>query len=1314
MTLYNNHDQSFGSYIKATTAAGVYEYSYATLSLNSDVADQDQIVVVRKTTLSSSFINAEAPNGLGGSDISADEVLTVWTLPNSSSSGSSMYTINTANKTITMSASASDYVYNRNGTNINLPVFNPGSDELYILRRTYKTNPFITWQTGSRLIASQLNHEVKQLINSIQELVDRDNKLELNPAVGYKNGLVPLNSSGTIDSKYFDATATVNQGLENRSVNTGNGLTGGGNLSADRTLSLLLDGSVGIQVSSDGFSLNLNANHFTTDDSLTLKLNGNSIQSGSSGLSVNLTSSLASTAEDAALTAKGGKDLKDLIDALGSGVRYMGTVQIGGTIPAATYQAGDTFDVIADGATTSGTITDSNGTSQSVDAGDDVRYNNSSVWYVIPETTTLDLTSYLRVDGNSTVTANIPFSSNKITGLAEPTASADAATKNYVDTSTTRTLNLLSDVSISTPSNKDLLIYNSTTSDFENSTLGVTDLNDVTVTSPVEGQLLTYSGGTWVNSGNTGNPQVYSFTGTGSQTAFTFSPVVTSTQVNTFIVSIDGLIQRPTTDFVITDSSTLTFNAAPPSNAVILVINFGINRLVDTLGDNSVTTNAINNNAVTLDKLEDASKNSLITYDGSSNPIRITTTDENKLPVVNSSGTLEYGYSPTGYVGYKITDYPKRTNQTGLTNRNEDLPFRSMIAKFNDGLWKFWGEDIIQHQVESLTDQTTSRTNAFHLFTKKSHELRSLPLIDNQPIFYIRRKQSTLTNKTSSYGTVQDIYTTVNSIFMVNTDGKLFFSSPESFATVAQRYLENSVNIDLKEGYSGFLNVSESSSVIDSVSISDIRTSTPAFQNDGTTTTLSEYSGLMFSNPGVENVVVKDTGGNLYSWGVNDSGQLGTGNTTDQLSDFIQTWNASVSGQAVDFAISVSLNDFQNNRVTSYGVGMVLNSNEELYVTGNKCLGLGSGTLTTTSYQKIPDASWTGLTSPLVKQFALYKHQNMIHADETAYIIDPFCFAIVEGTVSTETKRYLYGWGDFGFNDDTPSASVLDPSRFADAYDTSGSLQSDVLDNVQKVWIVSNGVYSKVYFTNRESGRDLLYGLGSNAYPTLGSSNVTEVVTSTPRPIIASSGEQLGSNGFEVIDIISCSTSRNTDIIWIVCKDANDKHFMLSLGYSVGDDDMDDTIRTPQGFGALGYPAVSMGANTTLTPNSDAFDASRNSQRTDTSWTGGFVRIAHDHVNNPINPNSVLVNANKSSFNTSVTSDGADMATLFASPTVVFTTTNDKIYGFGNNAFGVISDINMVTEPDSTIVEKFYQVFGVSYDKYYGVHSYFYPTQIKF
>ena len=1310
MTLYNNHDQSFGSYIKATTATGVYEYSYATLNLNSDVADQDQIVVVRKTTLSSSFINAEAPNGLGGSDISADEVLTVWTLPNSNASGSSMYTINTASKTITMSASASDYVYNRNGTNINLPVFDPGSDELYILRKTYKTTPFITWQTGSRLIASQLNHEVKQLINSIQELVDRDNKLELNPAVGYKNGLVPLNSSGTIDSKYFDATATVNQGLQNRSIITGDGLTGGGNLSADRTLSLVLNGSVGIQVSSNGFSLNLNQNHFTTDNSLTLKLNGNSIQSGESGLSVNLTSSLASTAEDAALTAKGGKDLKDLIDALGSGVRYMGTVQIGGTIPAATYQAGDTFDVIADGGTTSGTITDSNGTSQSVNAGDDVRYNNSSVWYVIPETTTLDLTSYLRVDGNSTVSSDIPFSSNKITGLGEPTASADAATKNYVDTSTTRTLNLLSDVNITSLTNKDLLIYNSTTSDFENATLGVTDLNDVTVTSPVEGQLLTYSGGTWVNSGNTGNPQVYSFTGTGSQTAFTFSPVVTSTQVNTFIVSIDGLIQRPTTDFVITDSSTLTFNVAPPSNAVILVINFGINRLVDTLGNNSVTTNAINNDSVTLDKLENASKNSIITYDGSSNPIRITTTDENKSPIVNSSGTLEYAYSPTGYVGQKITGYPKRAAQSGFANRNENLPYRSMIAKFNDGLWKFWGEDIIETQatLSGLLD-----------YRKKSHELRTLPLIENQPIFQYLAQMSTLTNTAANYGTVQDIYTAVNTLFMINTDGKLFIYNPKSSFGIGELdvifYANTLVDSSIwRSGLSGFYSLSDRSSVINSVSISDIRVQTTPLVFNATSAVNDKYNGKYFSNPGIISMIVKDTSGNLYAWGKNPNGELGTGNTTDQAVDFVQTWNAAVNGQAVDFAIS-SLPQFVEGNF-SEGVSMVLNSAEKLFVTGNVSLGLGSGGITSTSYQQIPDSSWTGLTSPLVKQFVLSRQNGMEDMDPNN-IKEPYCFSVVEGSVGGITKRYLYGWGNFQWNNNTPSMFGHEPTRFANAYDISGSLQSDNLTDVQKVWIVtSGGLTDRVYFTNREGGRDLLYGFGSNIVSTLGHSSLSEGTTTIPRPIIASSGEHLGSSGFEVVDIMSIQSGVGTHYTWILCKDTNDKHFMLSLGGIRLTTTLEMDEHVPVGLGALGYPAISMGFNTNSNfyPNGSG---DQGTQFTTTSYTGGFIKIAHDYINNPINPDSILISAGKFTTQASTTNENQSLgtATVFAAPTVLFTTTNDKVFAFGNNSSGIISNLNPVNEPSLTnLANKFYQGFGHSRENFFGLYSTFYPTQVKF
>lgn len=43
------------------------------------------------------------------------------------------------------------------------------------------------------------------------------------------------------------------------------------------------------------------------------------------------------------------------------------------------------------------------------------------------------LSNCLTKDGQQTVTANIPFNSNKITGLGDPTSAQDAATKTYVD-----------------------------------------------------------------------------------------------------------------------------------------------------------------------------------------------------------------------------------------------------------------------------------------------------------------------------------------------------------------------------------------------------------------------------------------------------------------------------------------------------------------------------------------------------------------------------------------------------------------------------------------------------------------------------------------------------------------------------------------------------------------------------------------------------------------------------------------------------------------------------------------------------------------
>ena len=85
-----------------------------------------------------------------------------------------------------------------------------------------------------------------------------------------------MNSSGTIDNKYINV-ASVNTLLDGRSILSGDGLTGGGALSADRTLSILLDGTTPLSVSSNGLSMSVDTDLFTTAGSLGFKLNESSL-----------------------------------------------------------------------------------------------------------------------------------------------------------------------------------------------------------------------------------------------------------------------------------------------------------------------------------------------------------------------------------------------------------------------------------------------------------------------------------------------------------------------------------------------------------------------------------------------------------------------------------------------------------------------------------------------------------------------------------------------------------------------------------------------------------------------------------------------------------------------------------------------------------------------------------------------------------------------------------------------------------------------------------------------------------------------------
>lgn len=68
---------------------------------------------------------------------------------------------------------------------------------------------------------------------------------------------------------------------------------------------------------------------------------------------------------------------------------------------------------------------------------------------------------------------------------------------------------------------------------------------------------------------------VEAFTGDGTED--TFSPTTTITSVNHVIVTVNGLVQRPTTHYTLVTGD-IVFAEAPPNNAVIVLQIFGTSR----------------------------------------------------------------------------------------------------------------------------------------------------------------------------------------------------------------------------------------------------------------------------------------------------------------------------------------------------------------------------------------------------------------------------------------------------------------------------------------------------------------------------------------------------------------------------------------------------------------------------------------------------------------------------------------------------------------------------------------------------------------
>jgi hypothetical protein len=88
----------------------------------------------------------------------------------------------------------------------------------------------------------------------------------------------------------------------------------------------------------------------------------------------------------------------------------------------------------------------------------------------------------------------------------------------------------------------------------------------------------------------------------GVQTNFTLNYSVSTAA--SLIVSVGGVIQNPDTAYTITSSgSVLTFDEAPAADLEVFVVYLGLQVLVGTVGDDTVTTVKLTANAVTTAKL---------------------------------------------------------------------------------------------------------------------------------------------------------------------------------------------------------------------------------------------------------------------------------------------------------------------------------------------------------------------------------------------------------------------------------------------------------------------------------------------------------------------------------------------------------------------------------------------------------------------------------------------------------------------------------------------------------------------------------------
>jgi hypothetical protein len=202
------------------------------------------------------------------------------------------------------------------------------------------------------------------------------------------------------------------------------------------------------------------------------------------------------------------------------------------------------------------------------------------------------LTSGKVSKSGDTMAGALAMGNNKITGLGTPTSNNDASTKAYADT-------------------KLSLSGGTLTGEVDFGGFRVTDVsdpsafNDAATKQYVDSSIQQYI----TTGGVSGNPTRWQFTGDGSTLVYNITGA-TVIYPNSYLVSIDGVVQDPTYSYNVSvggASQTLTFDQAPANETRIVIIALGYALpTISSIPNNTVSTGAIVDDAVTADKLKDS------------------------------------------------------------------------------------------------------------------------------------------------------------------------------------------------------------------------------------------------------------------------------------------------------------------------------------------------------------------------------------------------------------------------------------------------------------------------------------------------------------------------------------------------------------------------------------------------------------------------------------------------------------------------------------------------------------------------------------